>query len=104
MFCLKKKDFCIRFEGQRQSIEHYGRQHGQDSQEKHQFKTLSINPAEREAAKKSAANDDDDDVDLFGDEGEEESEQTKQRLAAYAAKKSQSKEINLLFSNIIYRF
>ena len=81
-----------RFEGQRQSIDHYGRQPGQDSQEKHEFKSLSVNPAERQAAKAAAAaaaKDDDDDVDLFGDEDEEESEQTKQRLAAYAAKKLQ---------------
>ncbi len=77
----------IRFEGQRQSIEHYGRQHGQDSQEKHEFKSLSVNPAER----KKPAEDDDNDVDLFGEEDEEESEQTKQRLAAYAEKKSTSK-------------
>jgi len=75
-----------KFEGQRQSIEHYGRQHGQDSQERYEFKTPSVNPAERQASKKPA--DDDDDVDLFGDEDEEESEQTKQRLAAYAEKKS----------------
>ena len=34
---------------------------------------------------------DDDDVDLFGDENEEETELTKQRLAAYAEKKSKSK-------------
>jgi len=89
-----------KFEGQRQSLDHYGRQHGQDSQEKHEFKSLSVNPAEREAAKqaaaaksaaaaaKSAAAAADDDVDLFGDEDEEESEQTKQRLAAYAEKKA----------------
>jgi hypothetical protein len=89
----------IRFEGQRQSIDHYGRQSGQDSQEKHEFKSLSVNPAEREAAKKAAAAAkpaDDDDVDLFGEEDEEESEQTKQRLAAYAAKKSNSTYIELL--------
>jgi len=74
-----------KFEGQRQSIEHYGRQHGQDSQEKHEFKSLSVNPADKKAAKPA----DDDDVDLFGDDdNEEESEQTKERLAAYAAKKS----------------
>ncbi len=83
-----------RFEGQRQSIDHYGRQHGQDSQEKHEFKSLSVNPAEKAAAKPAAA--DDDDVDLFGDDDEEESEQTKQRLAAYAAKKSNSKSKNFL--------
>lgn len=77
----------FRFEGERQSIDHYGRQHGQDSQQKHEFKSLSVNPAE----KKPAAAADDDDVDLFGDEDEEESEQTKQRLAAYAAKKANSK-------------
>ncbi|UJR09665.1 hypothetical protein I4U23_013899 [Adineta vaga] len=79
-----------KFEGQRQSIENYGRQHGQDSQVKHEFKSLSINPAERQASKEkvAAAANDDDDVDLFGDEDEEESEQTKQRLAAYAAKKA----------------
>jgi flagellar motility protein MotE (MotC chaperone) len=77
-----------RFEGQRQSIDHYGRQPGQDSQEKHEFKSLSVNPAEKKATKPA---DDDDDVDLFGDEDEEESEQTKQRLAAYAEKKGKSK-------------
>jgi hypothetical protein len=85
-----------RFEGQRQSIDHYGRQHGQDSQEKHEFKSLSVNPAETTAAKPAAAAADDDDVDLFGDDDEEESEQTKQRLAAYAAKKSNSKSKNFL--------
>ena len=82
--------FLNRFEGQRQSIESYGRQHGQDSQVKHEFKSLSVNPAEKKAAAKPA--DDDDDVDLFGDDDEEESEQTKLRLAAYAEKKSQSNE------------
>jgi len=75
-----------KFEGQRQSLDHYGRQHGQDSQQKFEFKSLSVNPAEKQAAK-PVAKDDDDDVDLFGDEDEEESEQTKQRLAAYADKK-----------------
>ncbi len=80
-----------RFEGQRQSIDHYGRQHGQDSQQKHVFKSLSVDPAEKQAAK-PAAKDDDDDVDLFGEEDEEESEQTKQRLAAYAEKKSNSNQ------------
>jgi elongation factor 1-beta len=80
-----------RFEGQRQSIDQYGRQHGQDSQQKHEFKSLSVNPAEKQASKPAAAAADDDDVDLFGDEDEEESEQTKQRLAAYAEKKSKSK-------------
>jgi len=78
-----------KFEGQRQSIDHYGRQHGQDSQEKYEFKTLSINPAEKQLSKPST-NDDDDDVDLFGDEDEEETEQTKQRLAAYAEKNLKS--------------
>lgn len=81
----------FRFEGQRQSIDSYGRQHGQDSQEKHEFKSLSVNPAEKKAAAAAKpAADDDDDVDLFGDDDEEESEQTKQRLAAYAEKKSKS--------------
>jgi len=75
-----------KFEGKRQSIDHYGRHHGQDSQEKHEFKSVSVNPDEKAATKPAA--DDDDDVDLFGDEDEEESEQTKQRLAAYAEKKS----------------
>jgi elongation factor 1-beta len=92
-----------KFEGQRQSIDHYGRQSGQDSQEKHEFKSLSVNPAEREAAKKAAAAAkpaDDDDVDLFGEEDEEESEQTKQRLAAYAAKKSNKPTI-IAKSNIV---
>jgi elongation factor 1-beta len=93
-----------KFEGQRQSIDHYGRHHGQDSQEKHEFKSLSVNPAEREAAKKAAAQPaavaDDDDVDLFGDEDEEESEQTKQRLAAYAEKKSKKPTI-IAKSNIV---
>jgi elongation factor 1-beta len=93
-----------RFEGQRQSIDQYGRQHGQDSQQKHEFKSLSVNPAEKQASKPAAAAADDDDVDLFGDEDEEESEQTKQRLAAYAEKKAKSKNINLLFSMIIFRF
>jgi hypothetical protein len=100
MFCCKKMFLCLRFEGQRQSIDHYGRQHGQDSQQKHSFKTPSVDPT---PAKKPAA-DDDDDVDLFGEEDEEESEQTKQRLAAYAEKKSKSKNINLLFPMIIFRF
>lgn len=78
-----------KFGGQRQSIEHYGRQHGQDSQEKHEFKSLSVNPAERQAAKAAVtAAADDDDVDLFGEEDEEESEQTRQRLAAYNEKKA----------------
>lgn len=83
--------FLNRFEGQRQSIDAYGRQQGQDSQVKHEFKSLSINPAEKKPAAAKPA-DDDDDVDLFGDDDEEQSEQTKQRLAAYAEKKSKSNE------------
>ncbi|CAF2399632.1 unnamed protein product [Rotaria sp. Silwood2] len=75
-----------KFKGERKPIEHYGRQHGQDSQIKHEFKTLSVDPTTVQAPKKTT--DDDDDVDLFGDEDEEESEQTKQRLAAYAEKKA----------------
>ncbi|CAF0982401.1 unnamed protein product [Adineta ricciae] len=86
-----------KFEGERQSIDHYGRQHGQDSQQKHEFKSLSVNPAERKPAAAAA---DDDDVDLFGDEDEEESEQTKQRLAAYAAKKA-NKPVIVAKSTII---
>jgi len=83
-----------KFEGQRQSIENYGRQHGQDSQQKYEFKSLSVNPAEKQASKPAPAPAaDDDDVDLFGDEDEEESEQTKQRLAAYAEKKSKKPTI-----------
>ncbi|CAF1589451.1 unnamed protein product [Rotaria sp. Silwood1] len=77
-----------KFQGKRQSLDHYGRQPGQDRQEKHEFKSVSVNPAE-----KSAAADEDDDVDLFGDENEEESEQTKQRLAAYAEKKAKKPTI-----------
>jgi elongation factor 1-beta len=79
-----------KFEGQRQSIDHYGRQPGQDSQVKHEFKSLSIDPHKREETKKveaAAAADDDDDVDLFGSDDEEQSEETKKRLAQYAAKK-----------------
>jgi hypothetical protein len=76
-----------RFEGQRQSLDNYGRHQGQDSQVKTEFKSLSVNPATKAAAKPA---DDDDDVDLFGDEDEEESEQTKQRLAEYAKKKANS--------------
>ncbi|CAF0773617.1 unnamed protein product [Rotaria sordida] len=76
-----------KFKGERQSIDHYGRQHGQDSQIKYEFKTPSVDPSKVQSPKKPAANDDDD-VDLFGDEDEEESEQTKQRLAAYAEKKA----------------
>ncbi len=89
----------LRFEGQRQSIENYGRQPGQDSQEKHEFKSLSVDPALRQAAAPA----DDDDVDLFGDEDEEESEQTKQRLAAYAEKKakSKSKKISKIFFYVL---
>jgi len=83
-----------RFEGQRQSIENYGRHQGQDSQQKHEFKSLSVNPAE---SKPAAAADDDDDVDLFGDEDEEESAETKKRLAEYAAKKSKSKDSIVFF-------
>jgi len=86
-----------KFEGQRQSIDHYGRQHGQDSQQKHEFKSLSVNPAEKKAAKPAV---DDDDMDLFGEEDEEESEQTKQRLAAYAEKKSKKPTI-IAKSNIV---
>ncbi|CAF0962366.1 unnamed protein product [Rotaria sordida] len=78
-----------KFQGERQSIDNYGRKSGQDRQEKHEFKSLSVNPAEK--AKAAAA--DDDDVDLFGDENEEESEQTKQRLAAYAEKKAKKPAI-----------
>ncbi|CAF2830725.1 unnamed protein product [Rotaria sp. Silwood2] len=76
-----------KFQGTRQSLDHYGRQPGQDHQEKHEFKSLSVNPAEKPAAA------DDDDVDLFGDEDEGESEQTKQRLAAYAEKKAKKPTI-----------
>lgn len=83
-----------KFQGERQSLENYGRQKGQDSQEKQEFKSLSGNPAEKAAA------DDDDDVDLFGDEDEEQTEQTKQRLAAYAAKKS-TKPVIIAKSNIV---
>jgi len=78
-----------KFEGQRQSIEHYGRQHGQDSQVKHEFKCLSIDPHKKEETKKpAAAAADDDDVDLFGSDDEEQTEEIKKRLADYAAKKS----------------
>ena len=83
---------CLDFKVTRQALEQYGRQKGQDSQEKQEFKSLSVNPADKAAA--AAA--DDDDVDLFGDEDEEASEQTKQRLAAYAAKKSTSKPFHRL--------
>lgn len=88
-----KKNISNRFQGERKSIDQYGRTSGQDAQEKHEFKSLSTNPAEKAAAPKA---DDDDDVDLFGDEDEEESELTKQRLAAYAEKKSKSKLIKFL--------
>jgi hypothetical protein len=102
MFCfVLKRFFCIRFEGQRQSIEHYGRQPGQDSQEKHEFKSLSVNPAKRQAAKKPA-NDDDDNVNLFGDEDEE----SKQIILVsdYVKTKAKSRNINFLFSIIIFQF
>ncbi|CAF0812617.1 unnamed protein product [Rotaria sp. Silwood1] len=82
-----------KFKGERLSIEHYGRQHGQDSQIKHEFKTPSVDPSTVQAPKKPAAADDDDDVDLFGDEDEEESEQTKQRLVTYAEKKAKKPAI-----------
>jgi len=74
-----------KFEGERKPIDNYGRQHGQDSQVKHEFKTLSVDPA----TKPKPPPVDDDDVDLFGSEDEEESEETKKRLAAYAEKKGQ---------------
>jgi elongation factor 1-beta len=73
-----------KFEGQRQPIEHYG---DQDSKEKYQLQTNLVSSGEHQAPKKPA-DDDDNDVDLFGDDDEAESEQTKQRLAAYAEKKS----------------
>lgn len=72
-----------KFEGERKPVEQYGRHHGQDSQQKTEFKSLSVDPKA-----KAAAPADDDDIDLFGDEDEEESEQTKARVAAYAEKKS----------------
>ena len=69
-----------RFEGQKQSINHYGRPHDQDSEQNPEFQSLSVNSA-------------DNDIDLFGDDDdEEESELTKQRLAAYVEKKATSKE------------
>ncbi|CAF4536718.1 unnamed protein product [Rotaria socialis] len=50
--------------------------------------TISPKPAEPKPA--AAA---DDDIDLFGSDDEEQSEETKQRLAAYAAKKSNKVQI-----------
>jgi len=73
-----------KFQGERLSIEHYGRKPGQDSQVKHEFKSLSTEPAKKPAP---AAADDDDDMDLFGSDDEEQTEETKRRLAAYAEKK-----------------
>ena len=70
------------FQGERKSLDQYGRVAGQDSQVKQSFKSLSIKPAKEPIV-------DTDDIDLFGDEDEEESELTKQRLAAYAEKKAQ---------------
>jgi len=81
------KDEQKKFSGERKSIDHYGRHHGQDSQEKHEFKSLSINPASKPKPAAAAAAADDDDVDLFGSDDEEQTEETKRRLAAYAEKK-----------------
>lgn len=87
----------FRFEGERKPVEQYGRHHGQDSQQKTEFKSLSVDPKAKAAAPA------DDDIDLFGDEDEEESEQTKARLAAYAEKKAKSKSkiFRFLLSNDI---
>lgn len=78
------------FAGERQSIDHYGRHSGQESQQKYEFKSISVNPY---ATAKKSEKKDDADIDLFGDEDEEETEQTKQLLAAYAEKKAKKPAI-----------
>ncbi len=98
-YFVEKGISSIRFEGQRQPIEHYG---DQDSKEKYQLQTNLVSSGEHQAPKKPA-DDDDNDVDLFGDDDEAESEQTKQRLAAYAEKKSKSNHIDLWYSILIFR-
>lgn len=92
----------IRFAGKRQSIECYGRQRDQDSQIKHEFKTPSYNPLEHKTEKAPAK--DEDDIDLFGDEDEEESELTKQRLAEYAERKAKSKRKTIVKSRLIFSY
>jgi len=57
-----------------------------DTQKKQEQKPIESKPAPKPAA-------DDDDVDLFGSEDEEESELTKQRLAAYAEKKGKKEQV-----------
>jgi hypothetical protein len=54
-------------------------------------KPVETKPAEPKPAAKA-----DDDIDLFGSDDEEQNEETKKRLAEYAAKKSKS---NSLVSN-----
>jgi len=80
----------IRFEGERQSIDHYGRHPGQEKLEKYEFKSISVNPYATHQKPSTNTTKDDEDLDLFGDEDEEESEKTKQLLAAYAEKKAKS--------------
>ncbi|CAF0789706.1 unnamed protein product [Didymodactylos carnosus] len=88
-----------KFKGERKTIEHYGRVHGQDSLEKHSFKSLSIDPHANSREQTSttsstvtkAKSGDDDDIDLFGSDDEENEEEKKireERLKAYADKKS----------------
>ncbi|CAF3006215.1 unnamed protein product [Rotaria socialis] len=83
-----------KFQGESKAVDQYGQQPGQDRLAKQEFESLSVDPAKKPAAE------DDDDVDLFGDENEEETELTKQRLAAYAEKKSKKPTL-IAKSNIV---
>ncbi|CAF0968253.1 unnamed protein product [Rotaria magnacalcarata] len=83
-----------KFQGESKAVDQYGEQPGQDHLEKEELKSLSVDTAKKPAAE------DDDDIDLFGDENEEETELTKQRVAAYAEKKSK-KPVLVAKSNIV---
>jgi len=56
-------------------------------------------PVEAKPAPAAAA--DDDDVDLFGSDDEEANEETKKRLAEYAAKKAKSTDSKQTFKSIL---
>ncbi|CAF0824449.1 unnamed protein product [Didymodactylos carnosus] len=86
-----------KFKGERKAIDQYGRVSGQDSVEKHVFKSLSHDPHEKSDEKtntttaKPAKSGNDDDIDLFGsdDEDDEEAKRIRdERLKTYAEKKS----------------
>jgi len=81
-----------KFKGERKAIDQYGRVSGQDSVEKHIFKSLSNDPHKKPDTTTAtpAKSGNDDDIDLFGSDDEENEEEKKireERLKTYAEKK-----------------